>query len=622
MVDDDEPAQLDVARRGGGATRGFLFCDLRDYTQFVDDHGAPAAADLLERYRPLVRAEVARHKGAEIRTEGDSFYVVFGSVSDALECGLAIVRAAVEQSAGSATNIRVGVGIHAGETVETPEGFVGQPVNIAARLCAMAPAGEVFVSDTVRALTQSVLPVSFVSRGRRRLKGVAEPVHVYSVLTTDQPRPLARIGAGRRLVLAGVVAAVALLSIALAGVVWLGQRPAASATGEWKIGLSLSLTEEVAELTGPIREAVELGVAAANASGRLAGVDLVVEARDDSGDGFPEDEARGAANAAAFVADERVIAMIGPWSSFVASEQIPITNEAGLLQCSPSNTDPGLTKPRAGALDLRASNPDRINYVRLPAAADIEAAAGASYAFHDLGARTALVIDDTQQVGRLVADGFQREFEQLGGQVARRALNLGAGPNEALAVLDSADAPDLVFFGGFTNSGAPEVKRAMFEGGHADIPFLGWDGLWDGSGWRDESFMAISGDQATGAYVSHPTVGIIQAGFERRYREAHGDLPQNPTYEYAAAAYACVEIIAQALEVAVAAGVAPADLRETVRQHVVETGNFDTVVGPVSFDENGDSLRQIVSFYRADPDAAGGAGDWLQIKQQDFGPAP
>jgi len=80
-------------------TNGFLFADLRDYTRYVESHGDQAAATLLEAYRSLVRAAVAEQGGAEIKTEGDSFYVVFGSASAAIGCALAIVEGAVAASA-------------------------------------------------------------------------------------------------------------------------------------------------------------------------------------------------------------------------------------------------------------------------------------------------------------------------------------------------------------------------------------------------------------------------------------------------------------------------------------------------------------------------------------------
>ncbi len=123
-------------------TRGFLFADLRDYTSYVEAHGDHAGADLLRRYRQLVRGAVAAAHGAEIKTEGDSFYVVFDSASAAVRCGQEIIATA---DAAPGEPIRVGVGIHAGETVETAEGYVGSAVNIAARLCAQAKAGELVV---------------------------------------------------------------------------------------------------------------------------------------------------------------------------------------------------------------------------------------------------------------------------------------------------------------------------------------------------------------------------------------------------------------------------------------------------------------------------------------------
>jgi len=159
-------------------TRGFLFADLRGYTSYLDRQGAVAATALLERFRTIVRAAVAAHSGAEIRTEGDSFYVVFPSASVAVACALDILRAAAD-SAVHEQPIPVGIGVHAGEALETPEGPVGTAVNIAARLCAMARPGEVLVSDTVRALTRSVGHAGFVSVGRRPIKGLDEALAVY-----------------------------------------------------------------------------------------------------------------------------------------------------------------------------------------------------------------------------------------------------------------------------------------------------------------------------------------------------------------------------------------------------------------------------------------------------------
>ena len=216
----DEPIDHPVDDQGEAAYRGFLFADLRDYTAFVERHGDAAAADLLDAYRALVRSEVARHAGAEIRTEGDSFYVVFGSARRAVACGLAIVAAADRASRDHPGRpIKVGIGINAGETVLRGEGFVGSAVNIAARVCAEARAGELLVTRAVRDAVGLGGGLTFVARGSRRLKGIADPIPLFTVRTEAEPRrrvvitrswaPLS-LAAG-----AAIVAAVVILAVAV-----------------------------------------------------------------------------------------------------------------------------------------------------------------------------------------------------------------------------------------------------------------------------------------------------------------------------------------------------------------------------------------------------------------------
>ena len=213
------------------AYRGFLFADLRGYTAYVERHGDAAAADLLDAYRALVRAEVARHAGAEIRTEGDSFYVVFGSSRRAVACGLAIVTAADRASRDHPERpINVGIGINAGETVQRGEGFVGTAVNLAARVCAQAREGEVLVTAAVRDAIGAIPDLRVVPRGTRRLKGIARPVPLFAVELDTAPahRPLSNSLAAIPWLRVGVVAIAALLIIAVAAVSgWPGSPPPA-----------------------------------------------------------------------------------------------------------------------------------------------------------------------------------------------------------------------------------------------------------------------------------------------------------------------------------------------------------------------------------------------------------
>ena len=421
----------------------------------------------------------------------------------------------------------------------------------------------------------------------------------------------------------------ALIALLVAGVVLLAAvggfgrwvlRPSVAALppGPWIIGLDLPLSGTVASDAKSARDAVQLAIDDSNAAGGILGPSLRLKAYDDASANADngQDPERGADNAKAMVADSRTIAMIGPFGSNVAQTVLPVTNKAGLLECSPANTSPSLTKPRYGALDLRSAHPDRINYVRLAPSDDIQGHALASYAFDDLDATSALVIDDAAS-GRDIADDFQKAFTKLGGRAIRRALNPGADPMTVLAHR-ADDVPGVVFFGGFTDTGGARLRIAMKKAGLGSVPFLSWDGLL-GSGAESGSFIEQVGRAASGSFISHASIGPHRASFSDEYRAAYGAEPD----EYAAAAYGCVEVIVESLRAIAAKTPSARGLREALRAYAVDPNHrFETVIGTVGFDANGDSTQQFVTIYRVDPSAADGAGDWVIQEQQDYGPAP
>ena len=216
---------------GSSASRGFLFSDLRGFTAFAERHGDAAAAGMVSRFLDIARKAISRHEGAEIKTEGDAIHAVFPSASSAVLCGLEIVDSAAELNAQDPDRpLGLGVGVHAGEAVDTPEGYIGTAVNVAARLCAAAQPGEVLVTSTVKGSTQASIPVGFIARGRRRLKGIREPVEVYAVtrdLTARTAVVLPRLG----MVLASAgMAAVALVVAVVIGAALPGPPPTPTAT--------------------------------------------------------------------------------------------------------------------------------------------------------------------------------------------------------------------------------------------------------------------------------------------------------------------------------------------------------------------------------------------------------
>ena len=225
VIDDD---RIDAA---AAAYRGFLFADIRGFTAFAERYGNTEAAAMVDRFLEIARRAIAHHEGAEIKTEGDAIHAVFPSASGAVLCGLEIVDDAAELNAREHEDrqLGLGVGVHAGEAVETAEGYIGTAVNLAARVCAVARPGEVLVTSTVKGIMQASIPVGFIARGRRRLKGIREPVEVFAA--TRDTNAVGRRGTPRS-VLLGAAGVAAVVIVALAAVLGsqLLEGPATSAS--------------------------------------------------------------------------------------------------------------------------------------------------------------------------------------------------------------------------------------------------------------------------------------------------------------------------------------------------------------------------------------------------------
>ena len=142
-----------------------LFCDIVDSTLHaarLSDSGWHA---LLDRFRERVRRELARFDGREVDAAGDGVFMAFERPTRAIRCALAIV-ASLE-----ALELQVRCGVHTGECVASGNRLTGMAVHIGARVASAARRGEVWVTDTVRALTMgSGIPLEV--RGEHELRGV------------------------------------------------------------------------------------------------------------------------------------------------------------------------------------------------------------------------------------------------------------------------------------------------------------------------------------------------------------------------------------------------------------------------------------------------------------------
>jgi branched-chain amino acid transport system substrate-binding protein len=305
-----------------------------------------------------------------------------------------------------------------------------------------------------------------------------------------------------------------------------------------------------------------------------------------------------------FVGDETVVAVVGPFNSASAKAQIPVSSEAGLLQCSPSNTAPGLTKGADGEA-LRGGRV--VNYVRVATTDDLQGPAVAVYAKAN-GAEKIYILDSQDAYGKGVADAFEAQFKKDGGTVVGRT-GLPAGQTDFSAVATAAKAAgaDSIFYGGVTSDGAPLFRNALAQAGLGALPFYGADGIYDGTG--EGSYVAIAGANAENSYASQAAIENIpgKADFNVKFNAEFGKDAEG----YAYAGYACAQIVIEGIKAAVTGGDVT---RETVRAAVVDKGAaFETVLGSVSFDEVGDTTQRIISLYKVD------GGAWKFVEEINYG---
>ncbi|MGN6377328.1 MAG: nSTAND1 domain-containing NTPase [Gaiellales bacterium] len=161
----------------------FLIADVRGYTSFTRERGDAEAARLATRFAALAGDAVAARSGEVVEVRGDEVFAVFRSAAQAVTAALELQATLAEESAADPSlPLPVGIGIAAGEAVRVGEGYRGSALNLAARLCSRAVAGQVLVSGEVFVRTAELDVGRLQKLGHEALKGFAEPVSVYEAV--------------------------------------------------------------------------------------------------------------------------------------------------------------------------------------------------------------------------------------------------------------------------------------------------------------------------------------------------------------------------------------------------------------------------------------------------------
>ncbi len=314
------------------------------------------------------------------------------------------------------------------------------------------------------------------------------------------------------------------------------------------------------------------------------------------------DEATCAANARKYVEDESVIGVLGTFNSGCAKIEVPIANEASLAYISPANTAVGLTHAGPGS---ESGEPEKYypsgtrNYARVVTSDDVQGQIDASYMKDKLGVTKVFILDDKDAYGKGVADAFEAAAKDIGLEVAgHEGWDANAQNYKALMTSIKSSGADGIFIGGIScfNGGQLVKDKVAVVGDNKAVPTVVSVGFVLVS-----LFDEAGAENVEGIYGSAPTLNpddLPGAGkeFNAKVEEQYGK-PE----VYTAYAVAALQMMLAALEKS-------DGTREGVTA-ALAGASADTVVGPITFDENGDPEDKFESIFQ------GKSGAWEFVEQ-------
>jgi len=293
------------------------------------------------------------------------------------------------------------------------------------------------------------------------------------------------------------------------------------------------------------------------------------------------------ANALEAANDPSVMVYLGPYNSGVARGSMKLLNEAGLLMISPANTAVGLTKPGLGEQgEPECYRPTgKINYFRVVPADDLQGTCGAEWA-HDMGIKKVYVLDDKQFYGNGLSNIFEKKARELGIQVlGHDSLEPNTQEFRSKITEILSLSPDLVYFGGTTQTKGGQLCKELFEAG-----FKGKLMVPDGC--METAFIEAAGPENANDRVFVTFGGVVPEKltgggkeFVDRYKTKYGIMPE----AYAIYSYEAAKVALDAIR-----KVGEKD-RKKIMEACRETKDFPGALGTWSFDKNGDTTLKKLS---------------------------
>jgi class 3 adenylate cyclase len=184
FLGEGEEAAVEAEAAELGTFRTVLFTDVEGSTALTQRLGDAKAREVLRQHERIVREALKSHAGSELKTLGDGFMASFSSATRALDSAIAMQRAFAQHNETAKEPIRVRVGLNAGEPIAEEKDLYGTAVNLAARICGHAEAGQILASNVVQELAAGK-GFTFADKGEATLKGFEKPVRLHEVRWQD-----------------------------------------------------------------------------------------------------------------------------------------------------------------------------------------------------------------------------------------------------------------------------------------------------------------------------------------------------------------------------------------------------------------------------------------------------
>lgn len=328
-----------------------------------------------------------------------------------------------------------------------------------------------------------------------------------------------------------------------------------------KIGIVTPLTGDCSQDGVDIKKASEFAIKEVNDAGGINGKKLELVTEDDKAD--PK-EAAIVANKLA--QDKSIVGVVGHYTSSCSLAGAPIYNKAGVVEVSPASSAPSLSQ--AGDYTFRIVNSDLV-----------QGALVANWAVSEKGFKKVSIIYENSDYGLGNAKAFEDAAVEKGATIVTKDSYLSGQTKDFTSILTNIknSGSDVVFIGGLYNECAMILKQAKQIG--VDIPFMGTDAVYS------LSLPKIAGDAAENFLLIGTFHEENNTEISKKFVKGYTDYSGNTPGTYAANAYDATRVVIEGIENA-------GTDRKAVRDYIAKIKDFPGVGGIITFDENGDVVKQ------------------------------